>query len=110
MRDTAERRMKILERLCIRRHDTVKSLSNEFCVSERTIRYDIKVLECSYPIYTTQGGGGGIHVMDGYRLGMKFLTDEQVELLERLCLTMKGRDLSVMESIISTFKKDARCG
>ena len=105
MRDTAERRMKILEVLCVRRHDTIKRLSEEFNVSERTIRYDIKVLECSYPLYTTQGTGGGVHVMDGYRLGMKYLTDEQAELLERICGNLEGRDLSIAKEILKIFKK-----
>ena len=103
MRDTAERRMKILEALCVRRYDTVKNLSEEFDVSERTIRYDIKVLECSYPIYTTQGGGGGVHVMDGYRLGMKYLNDEQFELLKRISKNLIEKDKAVLDSIIKTF-------
>ena len=105
MRDTAERRMKILETLCVRRHDTIKRLSEEFNVSERTIRYDIKVLECSYPIYTTQGTGGGVHVMDGYRLGMKYFTDEQTELLERISKHLNGKDLAIAKEMLKTFKR-----
>ena len=105
MRDTAERRIQILETLCVRRHDTIKNLCEEFNVSERTIRYDIKVLECSYPIYTTQGGGGGVHVMDGYRLGMKYFTEEQSELLERLCSNLEGRDLCIAKEMLKTFNK-----
>lgn len=72
-----ERRMQILEVLCERRHETRENLANEFGVSKRTIEYDIQTLMLSYPIYTTQGGGGGIHVMDGYRFGKKYMTDKQ---------------------------------
>ena len=45
-----ERRQKILEVLCLRRHDTYRNLSHEFNVSTGTIRRDIVVLTCSYPI------------------------------------------------------------
>ena len=46
----AERREAILEVLCIRRHDTYRNLAFEFQVSRETIRQDIAVLMCSYPI------------------------------------------------------------
>jgi predicted DNA-binding transcriptional regulator YafY len=51
-----ERRQKILEALCLRRHDTYGNLAHEFNVSTGTIRRDIVVLTCSYPIETVQGG------------------------------------------------------
>lgn len=105
MKDTVERRMKIIEVLCVRRHDTIKNLAEEFNVSERTLRYDIGILECSYPIYTIQGRGGGVHIIEGYRLGMKYLSDEQVELLERICSGLVGKDLKILKDILTTFKK-----
>ena len=39
-----ERRQKILEVLCLRRHDTYRNLAHEFNVSTGTIRRDIVVL------------------------------------------------------------------
>ena len=39
-----ERRQKILEVLCLRRHDTYEGLAQEFNVSKRTIRRDIEIL------------------------------------------------------------------
>ena len=45
-----ERRQKILETLCLRRQDTYRNLSHEFNVSTGTIRRDIVVLTCSYPL------------------------------------------------------------
>ena len=42
-----ERRQKILETLCLRRHDTYGNLAHEFNVSTGTIRRDIVVLTCS---------------------------------------------------------------
>ena len=48
-----ERREAILDVLCVRRKDQVKNLAVEFGVSEKTIRTDLEVLGCSYPIETT---------------------------------------------------------
>lgn len=55
MMTAIERRDAILDRLCVRRHDQVKNLAEEFGVSEKTIRTDIEVLACSYPIETVRG-------------------------------------------------------
>ena len=64
-----ERRQKLLELLCIRRHDTCDNLAHEFHVSSATIRRDIAVLTCSYPIETVCGRyGGGVRIADGYLL------------------------------------------
>ncbi len=68
----AERREAILEVLCIRRHDTYRNLAFEFQVSRETIRQDIAVLMCSYPIETVRGRhGGGIKIADGFYLYRK---------------------------------------
>ena len=50
-----ERRQKILETLCLRRQDTYRNLSHEFNVSTGTIRRDIVVLTCSYPLTVSRG-------------------------------------------------------
>ncbi|WDC85754.1 HTH domain-containing protein [Caloramator sp. mosi_1] len=63
-----ERRMQIIEALCRRRQDTMKNLAFEFGVTERTIRNDINILSLSYPIETIRGNGGGVRIMDGYKL------------------------------------------
>lgn len=98
-----ERRNAILEVLSMRRFDTVENLAFEFGVSGRTIRNDILMLSLEYPIYTTKGVGGGIHVDENYRLGKPCLKDEQQELLERLLPELKGKDVEVMKSILKTF-------
>lgn len=103
-----ERRMQIIEVLCDRRHEIIDNLAFEFGVSRRTIRYDIEILTCSYPIYTVQGNGGGVHVVDGYRLGKKFMTDKQTELLEKLATRLTGEDFATMQSILKTFKEPKR--
>ena len=100
-----ERRQEILEVLCERRYDTV---ATEFGVGERTIRRDIEYLSLSYPIYTVPGKGGGVYVGEGYRLGKKYLTDKQAELLEELSKGLTGNELAVMHSILKTFKEPRR--
>ena len=111
MRSTTERRQLIIENLCRRRKDTVDRLAEEFGVSRRTIRYDLEVLQCSYPIETVKGGGGGVRVMDGYYIGMKYMTDSQTALLNKLSENLSGDELETMQSILKTFSpKKAKVG
>lgn len=100
-----ERRMEILEVLCRRRSDTVENLASEFGVSKRTIKYDIEYLSLSYPVYTVQGNGGGIYITDGYKLGRKYLTETQSELLEKLSARLTGEELETMKGILQTFSE-----
>ena len=108
MQSALERRQEILEVLCERRHESVENLATEFGVNERTIRRDIEYMTLSYPIYTVPGKGGGVYVSDGYRLGKKYLTDKQSELLEELSKGLTGNELAVMQSILKTFKEPRR--
>lgn len=98
-----ERRRAILEALCARRHETRENLAFEFGVSKRTIVYDVVRLSQSYPIYTTKGTGGGIHVMDGYRLDEKYLSETERSFLERVGGMLSGEDKVLMENIIKKF-------
>ena len=109
MKNTSERRQMILEYLLEHRETTRSELSNHFNVSLRTIERDILILSCSYPIITIQGGGGGIKIADGYRLGMKYLSESQAALLEQLSETLSGKDLEIMQSILKIFSKPASC-
>ena len=106
--NASERRMAILETLCERRHESIDNLAFEFEVSIRTIKYDIEALSLSYPIYTTQGNGGGVHVVDGFRMGRKYMSDEQTALLEKLAVKLTGTDLKTMQEILKTFKEPKR--
>ena len=109
MKNTSERRQMILEYLLEHRETTRFELFNHFNVSLRTIERDILILSCSYPIITIQGGGGGIKIADGYRLGMKYLSESQAALLEQLSETLSGKDLEIMQSILKIFSKPASC-
>ncbi len=104
MQNTAERRQMILEVLCERRIELAENLAVEFNVTTRTIYKDIEILACSYPIYTTQGNGGGIHVVEGFRLGMKYLTKEQEEFLESILDDYIELERKILVEILNTFR------
>ena len=99
MRSTSERRQTLLECLCERRHDKVERLAAEFGVSERTMRNDILILSCSYPVYTKQGNNGGVFVMEDFRLGERYLTARRAGLLLKLSAGLDGEEKEIMESI-----------
>jgi predicted DNA-binding transcriptional regulator YafY len=100
-----DRRLEILRVLCERKFETISNLANEFGVCIRTVKYDIEALSLSHPICTTSGNGGGVSVVEGYRLGMKYLNDPQRSLLEKLSETLSGDELATMQSILKTFSK-----
>lgn len=105
MTSTADRRMEILDVLIQRRFVKIDELANEFGVSRRTVIRDVQVLSCSHPILTETGPAGGVKIAEGYRLGMRYLNDEQKSLLEKLSETLTGNELATMQSILKTFSK-----
>ena len=98
-----ERRQKILEVLCLRRHDTYGNLAHEFNVSTGTIRRDIVVLTCSYPVETVQGGYGGVRVAEWFHLDRRMLNAEEIALLRRLGESLDGHDREMLNRIIAVF-------
>ena len=97
----AERRLRLLRLLCLRRHDTYDNLAREFNVCKRTIRYDVAALMCTYPIETVCGRyGGGVKVADDYRPYRRTLNQKQIKLLIRLSGSLAGDDLDTINSII----------
>jgi len=100
-----ERRQELLEVLCRRRHDTYDNLARDFNVSKMTIRRDVAVLMCSYPIETVHGGRHGcVKVADGYYLSRrKTLSLKQAELLRNLSNQLEGDDLDTLNSILLQF-------
>ena len=105
----AERRQELLEVIRRRRYDTCENLAHEFDVSERTIRRDIAVLTCSYPIETVLGGhGGGVRIKTGYYDSQRpaihgGLTPKQIALLQDLRNLLDGDDLETLNTILSEF-------
>ena len=101
-----ERRMKILDILLRKRQVKLAELQLQFNRSRSTAKRDVQELMLSHPIVTFQGKyGGGIRIVDGYRLGMKYLNEQQTALLKKLSDTLSGDDLQTMQSILKTFSK-----
>ena len=61
---------------------TAPELAERFEVSRRTINRDIEDLcKAGIPIRTTQGTGGGISIMDGYRMDRTILTSKDMQMI-----------------------------
>ena len=97
----AERRQAIIERLCERRHDTRTNLVRDFHVCFTTIDNDLAYLSLMYPIYSTSGYKGGIHVMDGFYLKQSVrFNQEQLDLLKKLYHSLTGKEKDIMAGVI----------
>ncbi len=61
---------------------TAPELAERFEVSRRTINRDIEALcRAGIPIQTSQGFGGGITIMDGYRMDRTILTSKDMQMI-----------------------------
>ena len=61
---------------------TAPELAERFEVSRRTINRDIEDLcKAGIPIRTSQGTGGGISIMDGYRMDRTILTSKDMQMI-----------------------------
>ena len=106
MQSAIERRQRIVEILNMRRSEQLENLANELNVSKMTIRRDIEVLSCSYPLNTKQGNGGCIYVEDGFDLYERYLTARQFEVLEELKGTATEEQAKVLETILRSFGRN----
>lgn len=102
MQSALDRRQQILDKLMLRRQDTVINLASEFGVNERTIRRDICILSHDYPICSIPGKGGGVRLPDGYyaTTARQGLTEEQFVFLQRLADSLSPKDKETMREIL----------
>ncbi|WP_058301507.1 helix-turn-helix transcriptional regulator [Gorillibacterium timonense] len=76
------RQLGILMHLLAHDKTTARELAEKFEVSTRTIRRDMEDLSIAgIPIYTSQGTGGGIRLMEGYSLSRVLLDEKERALL-----------------------------
>lgn len=77
-----DRLIGILSVLLQKDKTTAPELAERFEVSRRTINRDIEVLcRAGIPIRTVQGTGGGISIMDGYRMDRTILTSKDMQMI-----------------------------
>ena len=77
-----DRLIGILSILLQEEKTTAPELAERFEVSRRTINRDIEDLcKAGIPIKTAQGTGGGISIMDGYRMDRTILTSKDMQMI-----------------------------
>ena len=77
-----DRLIGILSVLLQEERTTAPELAEMFEVSKRTINRDIEDLcKAGIPICTVQGTGGGISIMDGYRMDRTILTSKDMQVI-----------------------------
>ena len=100
-----ERQQKIIQILSLRRYEKIDNLAFELNVTRRTIERDLYNLSFDYPIYTIQGRNGGVEVMKEAKLNGFRLNQEETELLQKILLSLNGRDYIVLFGIIKKYGK-----
>ena len=77
-----DRLIGILSILLQKEMTTAPELADHFEVSRRTINRDIEALcKAGIPIQTSQGAGGGISIMNGYRMDRTLLTSRDMQMI-----------------------------
>lgn len=85
-----DRLIGILSILLHKERVTAPYLAKKFEVSRRTINRDIEALcKAGIPVVTSQGQGGGISIMEGYRLDRTLLTSAD---MQAILTGLKGLD------------------
>ncbi len=101
--NTADRRAEIINILLVRRRITAKELADEFHVTVRTIQNDIQALSLGFPIYTKQGGDGGIFVGENYKPYMNTLTPLELKVLQEMYELAEGIHKKVLFQVICKY-------
>ena len=104
--NTADRRAEIINILLVRRRITAKELADEFNVTVRTIQNDIQALSLGFPIYTRQGGDGGIFVGDNYKPYMNTLTPLELKVLHEMYGLADGIHKKVLFQVLRKYGPD----
>ncbi len=104
--NTATRRMEIINILVVQRRTTAKKLSEELGVTIRTIQKDIQALSPGFPIYTKQGGDGGIFISESYKPYTNTLSPVEVQALCEMYDSAKGIHKKVLFQILHRYGPD----
>ena len=104
--NTSDRRMEIINILIVRRRTTARELSEEFGVTIRTIQKDIQALSPGFPIYTKQGGDGGIFIGEGYKPYINTLSPVELETLREMYGSAEEKHKKVLFQILHKYGPD----
>ena len=104
--NTVDRRMEIISILLVRRCTTAKELAEEFDVTVRTIHNDIQALSPGYPIYTQQGGAGGIFMGDDYKPYINTLSSDELDTLCEIYRQAEGSQKKILLQILNKYGPD----
>ena len=105
----ADRRLEIISILVVSSHTTSKELAQEFGVTRRTILHDVSVLSYGYPVYTKQGEGGGIFIMDSYKPYNNTLTPIEQERLKKMYDAAEGEDKKILGRVLRKYVHIRNC-
>lgn len=98
-----DRRMEIISILVVSGHATTQELAQELGVSRRTIMHDVSVLSYGFPIYTKQGVGGGVFIMESYKPYNNTLTVTEQERLKKMYHAAEGEDKKILERVLRKY-------
>ena len=104
--NTNNRRIEILNILVVRRRTTAKELAEEFGVTDRTIRNDIQALSLGFPVYTQQGGDGGIFIKEDYKPYINTLSSEELKILREVYGQAEKAQKKILLQIIHKYGPD----
>ena len=104
--NTTDRRMEIVNILIVRRRTTANELAEEFGVTTRTIRNDIQALSPGFPIYTQQGGAGGIFIEEGYKPYINTLSSDELNTLCEIYRQSEGVHKKILLQILHKYGPD----
>ncbi len=104
--NTTDRRTEIMNILIIRRHTTARELAEELRVTTRTIQRDIQALSSGFPVYTRQGGDGGIFIEESYKPYINTLSSSELETLYEMYGLAEGKYKKVLFQILNKYGPD----
>lgn len=83
------RQKELLSILSVRKSATIAALANALEVSERTVRRDIDALSAVFPIYTSRGRYGCVHVLEDRSLDHLYFSSDETALMQEMLQTLE---------------------
>lgn len=103
-RTTFERRIEMLFLLVQRKQMTLVELAETFSVHRNTAYKDVVFLSRYAPIYTKNGIGGGVFMMNDYHNEMfVYLTADEEKVLNNLMENLDAAQKAIVRNIINKF-------